>query len=235
MLTDLISELNANAGAIQSFSSIVLTIATAFLVIITFIYTKAAKRQAHQAERQVAETREQRFDEFLPVLHPFGNIPIDVDGVDWNKPEMNIQLRNVGRGVALIVCGVLFPPKPETPSKDVIRRYTIWRETPFLPEAHSRIVTLKQGKTIMGGDITIGKYTLFAQKKPSRQEMMVASKYNIVARLTLTYQDIFRRKHAAVFDYIESYGWQCIGLLSNIAKDFEDIDEESHAWASSAG
>jgi hypothetical protein len=48
-----------------------------------------------------------------------------------------------------------------------------------------------------------------------------------VARLTLTYQDVFRRTHAAVYDYIDLYGWQCTALLPGIAKDLEDVEDEA--------
>lgn len=54
----------------------------------------------------------------------------------------------------------------------------------------------------------------------------MGGKYNVLARLTLTYQDIFRRKHAATFDYIDLYGWQCVALLSDIAKDLEDVNSQ---------
>lgn len=79
----------------------------------------------------------------------------------------------------------------------------------------------------MTGDATIGGYPLYAPAKPTREEQMLGGHYNIVARLTLTYQDIFERKHAAVFDYIDLYGWRCIALLVDIPRDLDALDDEA--------
>lgn len=55
---------------------------------------------------------------------------------------------------------------------------------------------------------------------------MLGGQYNVLARLTLTYQDIYLRKHAAVFDYIDLYAWQCVALLTDTETDLETIDSE---------
>jgi len=55
---------------------------------------------------------------------------------------------------------------------------------------------------------------------------MLEGLYNTLARLTLTYEDIFRHKQAALFDYIDLYGWQCIALIPDIPTSLEDLDRK---------
>jgi len=219
--------LDIHSGAIQAISTIVLVGVTFVLFLVTWTYAKAAKQQAEHAERLVEETQQQRFDQHRPVLHPSGTPPLTESGdVDW-QPHCELRLQNVGSGVALIVCGVLFPPEPKQPGSWLPERYTIWRESSFLPGFEGQSVKLVKGITKMNGDATIGGgYQLFAPRKPTRQ-LPMGGQYNILARLTLTYKDIFMHKHGAVFDYIDPYGWQCVDLLSNIPKDLEDIDQEA--------
>jgi len=222
--------LRDNQGAIQAVAAALQVAIAIILVLVTVTYARSAQRQADQAERQVEQTLQQRFDQHRPVIHPSGELPLTNGSqgyvVDWSKLE-SIELQNVGTGVALTICGVLFGPEPETPPRTRPTRCTIWREPPLLPGSPSRRVKLEEGRTVMNGDATIGGHRLFAPRTPSRQERMHYDRYNVVARLTLTYQDIFRRKHAAVYDYIDLWGWQCTALLSGIAKDLEDVADEA--------
>jgi hypothetical protein len=188
MLTTWLNWLDANAGAIQGLGTIVLVVVTGILVWVTWTYAKAAKQQAEQAAKQVTEMQQQRFDQQRPVLHPSGDPPLTQDrNVDWWNTQTGcpILLRNVGSGVALIVCGVLFPPQPESPPKTLPPRYTVWRESPLLPAAE-RSLKLEVGKTKMNGDATIDGHSLFAPRKPTQQEMMIEGRYNVLARLTRT-------------------------------------------------
>ena len=217
--------LDVHASAIQGVSSVVLLAVTVVLVVVTFTYAKAAQRQAEQAEKQVAAIEQERLDRQRPIVYPLGQLPLTEDNhVDWAKLEgCDLRLENVGAGVALILCGVLFAPEPDTPPRILPDRFTVWREPPLLPGA-SRPIKLAIGKTIMNGDAKISEYPLFAPKKPTYHELTMGGRYNVLARLTLTYQDIFKRKHAAVFDYIDLYAWQCVVFLADIPSDLEDVD-----------
>jgi len=226
----LIDLLDAHAGAIQAVSTVVLVVITGFLFWVTRAYARSAQRQAEEAKNQVDETQRQRFDQHRPVVHPTGNLPQTAQyRVDWGQAEYDLQLQNVGTGVALIVCGVMFPPEGVFPTNLLSPRYTVWRESALLPGEPVRTVKLALGKTLMEGDTTIGEHRLFAPKLPTQEELMIGGKYSAVARLTLTYQDIFMRKHAAVFDYIDIYGWQCVVLIPDVPRDLEDISQELDA------
>ena len=86
----------------------------------------------------------------------------------------------------------------------------------------------------MNGDAMIGPHKLFAPRRSTRGESIRGGHYNTLARLTLTYEDIFSHKHAAVFDYIDLYKWQCVALISDISTSLEDLDQKAN-WSSSLG
>ena len=97
-----------HAGAVQAGSSIVIAILTVALVWVTHRYANVVKQQ--------------RFDLSRPVIHPSGAPPLmESRDVDWNQLDCELVLRNVGSGVALVVCGVLFPPRTRTTWKHVTR------------------------------------------------------------------------------------------------------------------
>jgi hypothetical protein len=228
-LTVLITLLDTHAGVIQAVSAVVLVVFTGFLVWVTRTYADAADRQAQQATRQVEETQQQRFDQYRPVVHPAGDLATNQPlQVDWYQQGYDLQLQNVGAGVALIVCGVMFPPEGVFPVNQLSPRYTLWREAAFLSGQPARSVKLELGRTMTDGDATIGGHRLFAPRRPTDEERRLCGLYNVIARLTLTYQDIFMRKHAATIDYIDLYGWQCVALSSDVAKDLEDLDQDAH-------
>jgi hypothetical protein len=226
----LIDVLDTHAGAIQAVSTVVLVVITGFLFWVTRAYARSAQRQAEEAKNQVAETQRQRFDQHRPVVHPVGSLPLNEhDRLEWGPAAYDLQLQNVGTGVALIVCGVLFAPEGLFPPNLLSTRYTVWRESAILPGEPPRTVKLLIGKTKMEGDTTIGGYRLFAPRLPTQEERMMGGHYTVVARLTLTYQDVFMRKHAAVYDYIDLYGWQCVALMSDVPQDLEDMSQEVDA------
>lgn len=44
-----------------------------------------------------------------------------------------------------------------------------------------------------------------------------------LCRVTITYQDIFHRKHASVYDLIFQQGWQAVALIDDIVNDLGDL------------
>ena len=213
-----------HAAAVQAGSSVVIAVLTIALVWVTHRYADVVKQQ--------------RFDLSRPVIHPSGAPPLTESGdIDWNKSRCELQLRNIGNGIALIVCGVIFPPEPKDQVGILPARYTLWREPTIPMEPDDRAYKFQQGVTKIPGEAKIGPHTLFAPsrstpRRPTRAESMLHGRYNTLARLTLTYEDIFRHKHAALFDYIDLYGWQSIGLISDISTSLEELDRKTD-WSSS--
>jgi hypothetical protein len=52
-----------------------------------------------------------------------------------------------------------------------------------------------------------------------------------VLRLTLTYEDIFSRKHAAIFDYTSTGRWQTVAICEDIKEDLYALQDAANAAA----
>lgn len=44
-----------------------------------------------------------------------------------------------------------------------------------------------------------------------------------ICRVTITYQDIFHRKHASIYDLVFKQEWQAVALLDDIVNDLDDL------------
>ncbi len=62
----------------------------------------------------------------------------------------------------------------------------------------------------------IEKYSLNAPPLPTLGHLLNSNVSSHLARITVTYHDVFSRKHASIFDYIQYRGWQKIEFLPNI-------------------
>lgn len=224
--------LQTYSAAVQAASGAISVVVTVVLVVVTIVYVKAAQKQATHAHNQVDELKKQRYDLQRPVVLPIGELQLpDKFHLDLAATKYDIKLQNVGPGVALIVCGVLFPPAPTEPPRILPTRYTLWRDAPLMPGDEPRPATLEIGKTLMDGAATLEGYQLYAPEKPTRWGLSMEGKYNVVARLSLTYEDSLGQKHAGIYDYVDLYGWQRVALIGNIEKDLEQIDNEARAVA----
>ena len=66
------------------------------------------------------------------------------------------------------------------------------------------------------------RYTFNAPKQPLESPNISREPWRI-CRVTITYQDIFRRKHASIYDLVFRQGWQVVALLDDISKDLDDL------------
>lgn len=240
-------------------SAVVTLLVTAVVAYIYWRLLQETRRQVGEAHAQTAESREQtrlaveaqtesqrqtrlaveaQYDRYRPLLYPsgnIGNIPLGKDDgqrvIDWNRGPWGVELQNAGAGIAVVICGVFFGQKPAQEEKTLSPRYTLWRERPLHPDESVRTARLEIGKTMLHGDTEIKGYTLYAPPAPSLMEMQQDGKPYVVARLTLTYRDIFGRKHASISDYHDLYGWQPVVFLSDISDDLEDLDRRILRYA----
>lgn len=65
-------------------------------------------------------------------------------------------------------------------------------------------------------------YTFNAPKQPLENPSTSKDLWRI-CRVTITYQDIFRRKHASIYDLVFQQGWQAVALLDDISEDLGDL------------
>ncbi len=127
-------------------------------------------------------------------------------------------LRNIGVGPAFNIYGTLFgPPVNSQPPRE---RYVVWNYPALTPGAPGDKITLSPGSSIES-DTTIKGLTLYV---PDDEDHI-----GTLARFTLTYHDVFGRKHASIYDYHSVMGWISRGHFSDIEKDIYELDQETPA------
>ena len=84
-----------------------------------------------------------------------------------------------------------------------------------------------RGGTTFDGDDKIGEYSLCVpeERAPEQNFNQSDRRDRCIARLTLTYHDIFGRKHASIFDLTQTGGWVEIAIIPNIEHDLGDLHE----------
>jgi hypothetical protein len=181
---------------------------------------EVVNRQIVASERQAQEAL---YNQQKPVLVPaggLGNIIETLDGksyVVWGNQNRVIDgLRNIGVGPAFNIYGILFgPPLNSLPPH---ARYVVWNYPPLSPGEEGDKITLEQF-TNLNSETTMGGYPLYIPEDVDH--------IGIIARFTLTYHDVFNRKHASIYDYHAQYGWRCRGNFPNIEYDIRELDRQT--------
>lgn len=197
------------------------------------------QRQVAIGQQQVAVSQEQAkqslellYDSRRPILMPVSALPLSEQSnqrhFDFRQAECPIALRNIGSGVAVNIRAVLFPPDPGD-SPIHVDRQTLWYGEPL--EAQQSIETkTNTGMTSINGNAVIGAepntFTLFAPPVPTGGDRMMLDIPGMAARLTITYHDVYGRKHASVFDFTDLGRWHGVRFLIDVPKDIEDLDRE---------
>jgi hypothetical protein len=117
--------------------------------------------------------------------------------LDYAQSDLPIELMNVGTGVALNIWGVLVPPKniPRIP-------YAFRNQGHLLQDKEDKIVfRIGQYNSFFIEKDKIGVYDLWPSSELTQEGTTNILRY--VARLTLTYTDVFGNKHATIYDYTQ--------------------------------
>lgn len=147
-----------------------------------------------------------------------------------------IRLLNVGVGPAFNVSGCLYPPRPQ-PGQQVdgkgIAFYQLLAIDVFRGNLADRsstdhpMIPLSEG-IMLPGERAIdgrGRFTLFGPPSQFTEgQYVIPTRTPVLARLTLTYQDVEGRKHAAIFDYLERHGWRQITYLHNVPHTLDELN-----------
>lgn len=207
-----------------------------------------ALNQGKKASEQFLQAR---YDYARPILIVTGTFHIKMQQHNptcmvWEEPEQKIYVCNVGKAVALQVRGVIFAPEavivgPETaqPSLENVSQYH-WSY--LRADTVQTIETVQPGKTWETEEAGNKTLTLLHDEKEYAQEIRdkkgkayplnapshtFPSYYGEPARrfcrVTLTYMDIFHRKHASIFDLVHNSGWQEVAILDDIPEDLENL------------
>ena len=199
-------------------------IATVVIAIFTYKTIQAYEKQVQIGQEQVRVSQEQQFNQFRPVLYPVGSLGniIDTSGgkphIKWGYQNQVIDgLQNIGVGPAFNIYGILFGP-PLLNSQPPRERYIVWNYPALTPGVAGDKITLQQGSNITS-DTTIKGYTLYVPDD--------AEHVGVIARFTITYHDVFGRKHASIYDYHSQIGWRNRGHFSNIDFDIRELDQQT--------
>jgi len=211
--------------------------ASAVAAIFFAIRSLKLSRAALQAVNvQIAEGKEQaeqeRHDKVLPFLVPM-DAPVfdDIHGnlLKWEASIQDITLRNMGVGIALNVASVLLgcesynwePGKPRIAGV-FERHWTLWLDVPVAPLDKVRCAYLINNGSFREENRHVAGYSFFAPPEPERVDVQHGA-LQITARIILTYQDIFSRKYASIYDYVQTIGWRLV-KSTPIEKDLYDLE-----------
>jgi hypothetical protein len=209
-------------SAVGAVGAFVAAIAASFAGYFTYKIMRAGQEQVRQI---IEATRDAQLPLLIPTAplisqdhprpNPQGHPGQTVHyGYDYNLPLALVELRNAGPGIALNIRGVIFGPEPDNVTERIPGRLHFHRYQ--LPLAAGEKVVSStydpkvsfdgpwtQGGPPLNGETEIvsdeGRFALYAPHEPGAWELIRGAPV-IVARMTLTYSDIFRRKHAAIFD-----------------------------------
>lgn len=209
------------------FGALVAAGAAIFAAIFTYRLMKSGQKQVEIGEHQIYAQQQ-------PVLVPTGTPTFQADHTNWLKWDENEQplgLRNVGTGTAFNVASALYGCLSyvimngstygrDTNSADT--HWTCWLGVPIVADETVEATHLLGNGVFLGVHRFIHMYPLHAPHEPVPSELMMSEAVWVVARLTTTYHDIFGRKHASIFEWVNNRGWQRLATVSDIARDLHD-------------
>lgn len=170
-----------------------------------------------------------------PFLRPG---PSTLDDTPTFQSPLGYMVRpiNVGLGPAFNISACLYPPQPhagETVDAKGVACYQhtaidVFRGT-LNEKGNTGLATLALNEGILvPGEHCLdrrGQVTLFAPPSPFTEgKFVVPTRLPVLARLSLTYQDVEGRKHAAIFDYLERHGWKQVKYLHNIPNTLDELN-----------
>ena len=142
--------------------------------------------------------------------------------IDWSWPyPISIDLRNMGNGPALNLHCILYG------SEDINQlQFVSWDNIPV--EAKSPIaVELKHPSdlSLSHDDMVNGKHVLYDRSPGSPTDPWISR----IARLTLTYHDLFGTKYVSVFHYTSEHRWIHVvteEITGNPACDLKELNTQ---------
>jgi len=190
---------------------------TLALALATLVLAGVAFNQMKEERKRAQETQRASLRPLLIPVNPLGLVPNpDNDAVAefWSGSGRlsghEVEIENVGSGVATNVCGVILPPIEPTPDTDKVFSMRLPRPIANGQPLHGHF---EIGAILIFPGNHIENISLFAPKNPF-----------YLLRLTLTYWDVLGLKHASVFDLNRNLVWEQVAILNEISQDLRDID-----------
>lgn len=212
----------ANIIAIIAASiSAIASLATVAAVWVAVIAIKENRKQTVEAQYGAAR----------PLVIPIGGLfvsqPDHPTWLAWGEFQLQeLHLRNIGSGAALNVASVYYPPlaymingKASYEAQNEL--WTCWLGTPIAPGDAIEAIHRKCGSTFYNHRNQIRKHIFNAPPEPLNIPAQKEPMH--LARLVVTYHDIFNRKHASIFDMVANIGWGLVAFEENIEEDLHDL------------
>lgn len=175
--------------------------------------------------------------------------------LDWNQQPPVIEVCNVGNGPALNVRSVIYGPEAEAfagtgssplsegfiwqylsdeKQKEAREKHWYYWATDAVSRGESRKlqydlagrfspIKFSEKNKFLESKNHERKCTLNAPKQPLSSPNSGEPWY--MCRVTITYQDIFHRKHATLCDLAFQQRWQVVALIDDIKNDLGDLAE----------
>lgn len=220
-----------NPTGLAATATAIAALATLLAVIVGISGIRIGRALAHEAYEQAEKSLEAGRQQFLEAQYNASRpllIPTAPDlseqyeteepiTFDWNANSF-VTIQNVGTGIATNIWIAILPPAPVPGST---AQYVSRLGSP-LPAASGPVkVYLRQSALFSESDSLKG-YSLTVP--PDRAASPADRADSFLARLSITYHDIFGRKHASIFDLSDRGLWVNVAFLPEIERDLSDID-----------
>jgi hypothetical protein len=209
-------------------------------LVVVIWYTVKTSEMAAATRDMASASQQQRYDQQRPLLVPTGTPTFKEDNpywLDWQAGEQNIGFRNVGAGVALNIMSVLYGcesyvvgdmGQEKRVADSTAIHWTCWEAGPVGPGESVPARHQIGASTYYEGQNRIGRHSFNAPPQPSLGEVLNGKASYHTARVTATCWDVFGRKHASIFDYVEhTGGWQLVEFIPDITEDLHDLAGKS--------
>lgn len=205
---------------------------TAHYTQVTRMLAEEAERQTRESARLVSEMEAARYAEKLPVLYPQGAWFLDpkqiLPEVDWYIRDAQARIENLGSGPALDVLGVIMSPDPEDHSPNLM--YRLWGHDGVA--AGSTIeIPLQRSGLMVDATTKVRGQPLGPPSPASQSDVWWGRAPTYHARLTLTYKDVFERKHAMIFDLTSEKVWKLVAFEQDVSMDLAELDRAARPEA----
>jgi hypothetical protein len=174
--------------------------------------------------RGIKQSSQARYDDARPILIMTSDPQSIETPLDWFTPHRIAKVRNVGKGIALHVRSVIYGPESvvgQSPSDKSISdvHWYYWKSDVIRPDE-------EKGLDHHQEDPGAGVNRFETKNKHIQQYSFNAQGQGPthLCRISITYHDIFHRKHASIFDFVPNTGWQEIDCLEEIPHDLYDLE-----------
>ncbi|GCE26333.1 hypothetical protein KDA_18170 [Dictyobacter alpinus] len=189
----------------------ILSIISAFGTMLSAIVASIALKQVSLSRKQLQLMTDATYDAQKPLLVITPGLRTMAPGgkIDTETKAQFVELKNVGTGVATNIVGAMFLCGSSGNHKYFTSRFS----DPLMQGEKNERVGLALSEDVVrldGRQKVDNHYTLYAPE-------------DAVMRVTVTYHDIFGRKHASICDFFTQWESRSVAFLSNIEHDLEDL------------